>query len=131
MHQTIFHGILVDAAFLDRHFVAMFPSFARKVAGEWGFHGIIVPRNELDATVSVIQANMRSDKPFYSHLYDDDTLVAIFKDRVFFATSHSSSWKEIQKYGLSLNIPNGQLDFWPNRFQDEIHYFSQEDFIST
>lgn len=28
-----------------------------------------------------------------------------------------------------LNIPEKQLDFWPNRFQDELHYFSTSDFI--
>jgi hypothetical protein len=32
---------------------------------------------------------------------------------------------------MALGIPKQQLDFWPNRFQDEIHYFEKDDFLET
>lgn len=67
---------------------------------------------------------MRSDQIFYNHIYDDELLIVIFKDKVFHISSHSSSWDEIIKFGNNHGIPKEQLDFWPNRFQDEHHYFS-------
>ncbi len=131
MRQTHFHGILVDVAFTDRDFPGTFPLFAVKQVGGWTLSGIVVPRDELDHAVGRIRENMRADKPFYSHLYDDELLIAVFKNQVFRASPHISTWDKIRQYGASLNIPGKQLDFWPNRFQDEIHYFSREEFTGS
>jgi hypothetical protein len=129
MQQSLFHGILLDLGFMDPQYPQTFPLFARKIAGDWGLYGIKVARKDLDATVTQIQSHMRMDKPFYNHLYDDEMLIVIFKERIFHATTHASSWHEVRDYGRSLGVPVEQLDFWPNRFQDEIHYFGPEDFI--
>ena len=72
---------------------------------------------------------MRSSEPWYAHLYNDEELIVIFKEKVFRVTSHASGWQPIIDYGKSLNIPVSQLTFWPNRFQDEIHYFKPEEFV--
>lgn len=129
MSQNCFHGIVVDVAFTDLSFPASFSCFAREQSGTWGLFGIVVPRDELEKAIVSIQAHMRKDQPFYAHLYDDETLIVIFKDRCFHVTPHCSTWAEIERYGRSLNIPVEQLDFWPNRFQDEAHYFKPESFI--
>jgi hypothetical protein len=129
MQQDKFHGILVDAAFADWHYPKNFPLFAQKRAGDWELYGIEIQRDGIEAAVRDIQLHMRVDGAFYNHLYDDEILIIIFKQRVYLATPNSSSWKEIQLYGLTLDIPLEQLDFWPNRFQDEIHYFERKDFV--
>ncbi len=129
MAQSRFHGILVNMAFSDRSFPTRFKRFAQKTAGDWILYGIEVSRESLDDSIVQIQANMREDAPFYGHLYDDEMIVVIYKNKVFKVTSHASSWEEILHYGKGLNIPVEQLDFWPNRFQDEPHYFEPESFI--
>jgi hypothetical protein len=131
MRQDLFHGILLDLSFADREYPKSFPLFARKIAGDWGLYGIKVPQDKIDQTVVSIQLRMKTNDPFYNHLYDDERLVVIFKERVFHVTSHASSWKEIEQYGMAMGIPKQQLDFWPNRFQDEIHYFEKDDFLET
>jgi hypothetical protein len=131
MLQNVFHGILVDAAFRDRSFPENFPIFARQKSNDWILYGIEVPIEKVEEAITLIQANMRSDEEFYSHLYDDETVIAIFKNRIFRMTPHSSSWDEVREYGLTLQIPPEQLDFWPNRFQDEIHYFRPENFLEA
>jgi hypothetical protein len=131
MQQTLFHGILVDHAFVDPQFPKTFTLFAYKIAGDWGLYGIKVVRLDLESSVANIQSHMRTDEPFYNHLYDDEILIVIFKNRIFHVTPHASSWKEIQLYGKTLGIPDEQLDFWPNRFQDEIHYFGRENLLKT
>jgi hypothetical protein len=52
-------------------------------------------------------------------------MVVVFKEKVITASPHISTWGEIFAYGKTLNIPEKQLDFWPNRFQDERHYFGK------
>ena len=89
-----------------------------------GANGIEVSRDKVETAITAIQKQMRTDDHFYSHLYVDETVIVIFKDKVFRVTPHISSWTEIKKYGMELGIPEAQLDFWPNRFQDEPHYFN-------
>jgi hypothetical protein len=129
MSQNKFHGILVNMAFTDITYPTHFKLFAQQNAGDWILYGIEISRENLDPSIAQIQKNMREDEPFYAHLYDDEMLVVIFKKRIFKTTSHSSSWGEIMRYGKALNIPQEQLDFWPNRFQDEPHYFESANFI--
>lgn len=129
MQQKIFHGILVDMAFIDRRYPEAFSIFAQEKSGDWTLYGIEVPRNDLENAVVNIQTQMRTDEHFYAHLYDDEVVVVIFKTRVFRVTPHISSWGDIQQYGMTLEIPVEQLDFWPNRFQDEPHYFKRENFV--
>lgn len=128
MRREQFHGILVDAAFTEPSFPESFRCFAHEQSGTWGLFGIIVPRSELEDAIAGIQAHMRKDQPFYAHLYDDETLVVIFKERCFRVTPHRSTWAEIEQYGRGIAIPAEQLDFWPNRFQDEPHYFKPDSF---
>jgi hypothetical protein len=131
MRQIMFHGILLDLAFVDQEYPKSFSLFAQKLSGDWGLYGIKVDQNDCESTVVNIQAHMRTDQPFYNHLYDDERLIVIFRERIFRVTTHASSWEEVKQYGLTLGIPEQQLDFWPNRFQDEIHYFEQGNFMET
>ena len=96
---------------------------------DWVLYGIEISDNEIKVVISDIQTNMKSDKPYYAHLYNDNEMIVIFKKKVFKVKPHMSTWNSIIEYGRKLNIPEEQLDFWPNRFQDEIQYFKQEDFI--
>jgi hypothetical protein len=131
MRQNLFHGILLDLSFTNREYPKSFSLFARKIAGDWGLYGIIVPQDKLEQTIVDIQSRMKTNEPSYNHLYDDERLIVIFKERIFHVTSHASSWNEIERYGVALGIPEQQLDFWPNRFQDEIHYFEKGDFVES
>ncbi len=124
----MYHGIIIDQEFKDKTFPNTFKVFAEKKDGSWEIYGIEIDDSELGATINKIQENIKTDEAWYAHLYNDEQLIVIFKNKVFKVKSHISSWKPIIDYGKELNIPEEQLDFWPNRFQDEIHYFSKEDF---
>jgi hypothetical protein len=95
----------------------------------WILYGVEIGDASLEKTISNIQQQMKEDEPYYAHFYNDQKLIVIFKNKVFYVTPQKDSWKEIIEYGKSLNIPKEQLDFWPNRFQDEIHYFNKKDYI--
>lgn len=121
----MYHGIIIDQQFKDKSFPESFKVFAKKQSGSWGIYGIEIEDSGVEQAIRKIQENMRSDEAWYAHLYNDEELTVIFKDEVFRVKPHISSWKPIIEYGKKLNIPEEQLDFWPNRFQDERHYFGE------
>lgn len=125
----MYHGIIIDQEFIDRIFPESLKQFAKKQDGSWGIYGIEVEDSQLEKVINEIQKNMKGDEAWYTHLYNDKQLIVVFKEKVFRVEPHISSWKPIIEYGKKLNIPKEQLDFWPNRFQDETHYFLKEDFI--
>lgn len=131
MKQKTWHGILLDAEFVDKNYPEKLRCFAKRKSrtNPWTLFGIEVSTRNFKKLVKDIQQNLKSDKPYYAHFYNDENLVVIFKDKVIKVKTHSSSWKPIIEFGRTLNIPEIQLDFWPNRFQDEIHYFNPDDFI--
>ena len=122
----MYHGIIIDQEFNDPSFYSSFKIFGDKKSGSWTLYGIEIEDSQLENTILGIQQNMKTNEPWYAHLYNDDKLIVIFKNKVFNIKSHASTWQPIIEYGRKLNIPEEQLDFWPNRFQDEKHYFQKE-----
>lgn len=119
----MYHGIIIDQEFVDPSFPNAFKVFAQKQAGSWKIIGIEIDDAQIEKAIKKIQTMMKSDQSWYAHFYNDDQLVVVFKDKVFRVKPHSASWQPIIEYGVQRNIPAVQLDFWPNRFQDERHYF--------
>ncbi len=123
MTQPNYHGILIDKEFSDEKYPEQFKIFAKKVDGAWTLFGIEVENEDLDKVTKELQENLKVGT-WYAHFYNDEELIVVFKEKVFKVTPHISSWNEIISYGETLKIPADQLTFWPNRFQDERHYFN-------
>lgn len=69
---------------------------------------------------------MKDDESWYAHLYNDEELIVIFKEKVFRVKPHVFTWQSTIDYEKELKIPQEQSDFWPNRFQDEKHYLQSK-----
>ncbi|MDQ7021699.1 MAG: hypothetical protein Q9M91_07855 [Candidatus Dojkabacteria bacterium] len=121
----MYHGILLNKSFKDNTFLLTYKSFSTKVFenSDWIVYGIEINDKEIENQIKLIQKNMIRGK-YFNHVYNDERLVIIYKDKIFDVTSHISSWKNAIEYGKSLGIDEDQLNFWPNRFQDEVHYFN-------
>ncbi|AJA47058.1 hypothetical protein CPAST_c09580 [Clostridium pasteurianum DSM 525 = ATCC 6013] len=49
---------------------------------------------------------------WYMHFWENTNIVAIFKDKIFeFDYENKSTWDKVLKYGRSLGLPEGELDF--------------------
>ena len=130
--QPAYHGIILDLEFENPGIIEKeFKIFAKRKSktNPWILYGIEVERDQIDNFIENMQREMKEDKPFYAHFYDDEEMRVVFKGKVIIVTPDKSTWLPIIEYGRTLNIPEEQLDFWPNRFQDETHYFDKEDFI--
>ncbi len=123
----MYHGIIIDQEFTDQSFSNTFKIFAQKQDGDWGIYGIEIEGFKLQEVIKSIQLNMKNDSPWYAHLYNDHQLIVIFKNKVFEITPQKTSWQPAIDYGKELNIPAKQLDFQPNKFQEENNYFSDNE----
>jgi hypothetical protein len=80
----------------------------------------------LERTIQRLQGNMRKKlwpiaHSFYFHLYNEEELIIVFKERIFEVKPDKSQFGEIIEYGRGLGIPMNQLDFIPYQFEDGIY----------
>ena len=119
----MYHGILIDQEFKNNSFPQKFKQFAKKQDGSWEIYGVEIEDDQLENTIREIQENMKDEENWYAHLYNEEKLIVIFKNRVFKTNKDKDSLKKIIDYGKQLNIPEEQLDFYPDNFQKEKDYF--------
>jgi len=83
--SDVYHGIILDAEFDDPNFVNQFNIFSKRndVKNGWICFGIETEASKLQEVIDKIQSNLRSDAPFYAHLYNGKELIVVFKEKVF------------------------------------------------
>lgn len=86
MKQPFYHGIIIDCSFKDKNFVNNFNIFNKKISGNWNIFGIVVKKDELENVIKDIQANL-VNKGYYVHLYNDEDVIVVFKEKVFNVTT--------------------------------------------
>lgn len=130
--QNNYHGILLDEEFISgQSFISTnFNIFAQRKSktNSWTLFGVEFPKSNLKNILKLTQENLLTG-PYYLHFYNDTDLIVVFKEKIFTVEPHISTWQPIIDYGKTLGVPATQLDFWPNRFQDEQHYFNHSDYL--
>jgi hypothetical protein len=126
MRAGDYHGIVINRSQKDR---AIFDGLEvigkRKLfLGLIVFYKIRVRPSDLDGVIGRVQENMSSKflfkkQQYYAHFYRAGELIIVFRDKTFKATTDKKTWRNAIAYGKSLNIAENQLDFVPNRFEDE------------
>lgn len=71
----MYHGIIIDQSFKDPTFVKSFKQLNHKTNSDWGVYGIEVEDEKLHESIKLIQENLKSDQPWYCHIYNDQGLV--------------------------------------------------------
>lgn len=115
------HGILVDVSQKDKLIFKKLKILGQKKSSndDWTLYRIGVPPKNIDEMIGQIQDNMLDG--FYFHFYEDDELIVVFKKRIFRIKTDKSTWTGAIEYGMSLGIPERQLDFYPCREKDETY----------
>ncbi len=117
-----YHGIILNVSQVNQ---SIFNSL--KIIGKlkvknsnWILYKVEINPNDLDVITLILQENMNENK-FYFHFYRNNELIIVFKNRIFKISTEKSTWSEAIEYGKSLAIPEKQLDFVPNRIEDETY----------
>jgi hypothetical protein len=123
-----YHGIVINVSQKNKSILKKLDVIGKKA---FNFNTVIllkirVPKENLEETIQQLQTNMRDRflwwfHDFYFHFYNDQELIVVFKNRIFRVTPDPKTWDEMVAYGLSLGLPEKQLDFFPCRFSDETY----------
>jgi hypothetical protein len=126
MDLNEYHGIIINQSQKNKSIFKKLKIIGKKKV----FFGLVVlfkisvNKENLNDIIKSIQENMASNlfilkQEYYAHFYRKNELIIVFKNRVFYVTTDKNTWKEAIDYGKSLNIIEKQLDFTPNKIEDE------------
>lgn len=81
---------------------------------KWTIHAVEISENKADAIAKELSTSLDSKHRWYVELRNDSHFYVIFHNKVFKAESlKPEQHNEIKEYGLTLGIPEFQVDFHP------------------
>ncbi|MEK7552226.1 MAG: hypothetical protein AAB534_02300 [Patescibacteria group bacterium] len=82
---------------------------------KWTLHTVEIPEKQMEKTAKKISKSLDSKHFWYADFKNDSFHYIIFRDKFFKVDrSKKDSYDEVLKFGLSLGIPDYQLDFSPH-----------------
>ncbi len=82
---------------------------------QWTLHTVEVPEGRAEEIAEKLSQALDSQHAWYADFKNDTTHFIIFRDKVFkIDRSSKEQYDEATKYGLTLGIPEYQLDFSPH-----------------
>jgi len=82
---------------------------------QWTLHSVEVLEKQIDDIAEEISKALDSKQNWYADFKNADFHYIIFRNKVFkIERSKPEQYSNVTKYGVSLGIPNYQLDFSPD-----------------
>ena len=80
----------------------------------WTLHTVKIPDNQADAMATELSTSLDSQHSWYADFKNDRFHYIIFRNKVFKVDrSKPEKYNDVTQYGLTLGIPEHQLDFSP------------------
>ena len=81
---------------------------------QWTLYTVEIPEDQVQNIAEKISKALDSKHNWYADFKSDTHHYIIFRDKVFFVDRHSKEqYDKAKKYGISLGIPEYQVDFHP------------------
>src|SRR3990167_2646558 len=81
---------------------------------QWTLHTVEIPENQVASVAEKISKALDSEHNWYADFKNDTHHYIIFRDKVFYIDRKSKEqYDEAKRYGISLGIPEYQVDFHP------------------
>ena len=82
---------------------------------QWTLHTVEIFENQADNIAEEISKALDSEHDWYADFKNSDFHYIIFRNKVFKVDrAKSEQYNDVTKYGVSLGIPDYQLDFSPH-----------------
>lgn len=82
---------------------------------QWTLHTVEIPENQVVSVAEKISKALDSEHNWYADFKNDTHHYIIFRDEVFYIDRKSEKqYDEAKRYGISLGIPDYQVDFAPD-----------------
>ena len=82
---------------------------------QWTLHTVEIPENQADNIAKELSEILDSEHDWYADFKNENHHYIIFRNKVFkVERTKKEQYDEATKYGISLGIPDYQLDFSPH-----------------
>ena len=125
--MTNYKGVIIEESLENKEILKRVKIISTKVEqvtdkhktpwlSQWTLHTVEVPENEAGEIAEKISQSLDSDHggSWYADFKNDTNCYIIFRDKIFYIDRKSKEQHdEAKRYGISLGIPEYQVDFRP------------------
>lgn len=122
-----YKGVIIEESLENRNVLKMVNVLSTKVEkvtekhkttwlSQWTLHVVEIPEDEAEEIAEKISQSLDSDHggSWYADFKNDTRHYIIFRNKVFYIDRKSKEqYDEAKRYGLSLGIPEYQVEFHP------------------
>ena len=124
--MTNFNGVIIEESLENKDVLQKVKIIKTKVEEvteehktpwikQWTLHTVEILENQADEIAEDLSKSLDSEHDWYADFKNDKFHYVIFRNKVFKVDrSKPEQYDEVVKYGLSLGIPDYQLDFTPH-----------------
>ncbi len=121
-----FEGIIIEESLEDKDVLKRIKIVSTKIekvreghktpwVNQWTMHTVEVPEDKAKEIAEELSRALDSKHDWYADFKNDTHHYIIFRNKVFFVDrSSKEQYAEATQYGLSLGIPEYQVDFAPD-----------------
>lgn len=122
----MFTGIIVEESLNDKKILKKLKIVKTEVEAvseehktpwitKWTMHSVEIADDKAETVAEELSKVLDSEHDWYADFKNDKTHYVIFRNKVFKVNrSKPEQYKQVIKYGVSLGIPDYQLDFSPD-----------------
>lgn len=82
---------------------------------QWTLHTVLIPENEAESIAKEISTSLDKEHNWYADYRNKTHHYIIFRDKFFYIDRNSiEEYNKAKEYGISLGIPEYQVDFHPD-----------------
>jgi len=120
-----FKGVVIEESLEDRSILQTLTITKTKVEAvtadhktpwliQWALHTVTIPEGKAESVAEEVSRSLEREHGWYADFKNDRTHFIIFRNKVFKVDrSKPEQYKPVVEHGLSLGIPDYQLDFSP------------------
>jgi hypothetical protein len=124
-NNDLFEGVIIEESLEDSSILKQLKIVSTKVEpvteshktpwiSKWTMHTVEIPEDQAQAMAEEIGKALDSKHNWYADFKNNVSHYIIFSNKVFFIDRKSKEqYDEAKKYGISLGIPEYQVDFHP------------------
>ena len=118
-----YSGVIIEESLEDKRILKKLKIISTKIEkvtkhhktpwlSKWTLHSVEIPENEADEIAQEISIYLDSEHNWYADFKNEKYHYIIFKNKVFFIDRRNKEqYYAAKEYGISLGIPEYQVDF--------------------
>ena len=113
MTSYLYEWVIIEESLIDNRILNNLNIVELEITTEenpedrWHIYTVLMSKDEI-----LNLAKYLKPSKFYAHFWSGNDMIAVFSGKTFeFYLDDRNSWKDAIEYGLSIDIPEEQLDF--------------------